>query len=44
MIIELMEKVLMDFEESLRMLEGDAQIRIRKGGHVEAYGHMWDVT
>ncbi|PWI64602.1 hypothetical protein PCL_09496 [Purpureocillium lilacinum] len=44
MVIELMEKVLVDFEEALRMLEGDAQRRIRKGGHVEAYGNMWDVA
>ena len=39
-----MKKVLVDFEEALRMLEGDAQRQIRKGGHVEAYGNMWDVA
>ncbi|ODA82752.1 hypothetical protein RJ55_01261 [Drechmeria coniospora] len=43
-VIELMEKVLVDFEEALRMLEGDAQKRIRKGRRVEAYGNMWDVA
>lgn len=43
-VVELMEKVLVDFEEALRMLEGDAQRRVRKGGQVEAYGNMWDVA
>jgi len=39
-----MDKVLLDFEEALRMLEGDAQSRVRKGGRIEAYGNMWDVA
>jgi hypothetical protein len=43
-VIELMEKVLVDFEEALRMLEGDGQKRLRKGGRVESYGNMWDVA
>lgn len=43
-VIELMDRVLVDFEEALRMLEGDAQRRIRKGGRIEAYGNMWDVA
>jgi hypothetical protein len=43
-VIELMDKVLLDFEEALRMLEGDAQTRVRKGGRIEAYGNMWDVA
>lgn len=43
-VIELMDKVLVDFEEALRMLEGDAQNRVRKGGAIEAYGNMWDVA
>jgi hypothetical protein len=43
-VIELMEKVLTDFEEALRMLEGDARRRMRKGGRVETYGNMWDVA
>ncbi|KAG7404643.1 hypothetical protein Forpi1262_v015756 [Fusarium oxysporum f. sp. raphani] len=43
-VVELMEEVLVDFEEALRMLEGDAQRRPRKGGRVEAYGNMWDVA
>jgi hypothetical protein len=43
-VIELMDKVLVDFEEALRMLEGDAQRRVRKGGRIEAYGNMWDVA
>ncbi|OBS15938.1 hypothetical protein FPOA_27990 [Fusarium poae] len=43
-VIELMDKVLLDFEEALRMLEGDAQSRVRKGGRIEAYGNMWDVA
>ncbi|KJZ69783.1 hypothetical protein HIM_10822 [Hirsutella minnesotensis 3608] len=32
------------FEEALQMLEGDSQRWIRKGGHVEASGNMWDVA
>lgn len=43
-VIELMDKVLVNFEEALRMLEGDAQSRVRRGGHIEAYGNMWDVA
>jgi hypothetical protein len=43
-VVELMEEVLVDFEEALRMLEGDARRRPRKGGRVEAYGNMWDVA
>ncbi|KAJ6436172.1 Gag-Pol polyprotein [Purpureocillium lavendulum] len=43
-VIELMDKVLVDFEEALRMLEGDAQNRVRKGGAIEAYGNRWDVA
>ncbi|KAM4063352.1 restless-like transposase [Hirsutella rhossiliensis] len=43
-VIELMDRVLVDFEEALRMLEGDAQSRVRKGGRIEAYGNMWDVA
>ncbi|KJZ68294.1 hypothetical protein HIM_12315 [Hirsutella minnesotensis 3608] len=39
-VIETMEEVLVDFEEALRMLEGDAQSRARKGGRIEAYGNM----
>ncbi|KAM3536989.1 hypothetical protein ARSEF1564_010086, partial [Beauveria bassiana] len=40
----LMDSVLVDFEEALRMLEGDSQKRARRGGHIEAYGNMWDVA
>ncbi|KAM4067879.1 transposase-like protein [Hirsutella rhossiliensis] len=43
-VIGLMDRVLVDFEEALRMLEGDAQSRVRKGGRIEAYGNMWDVA
>ncbi|KAM0664433.1 hypothetical protein ACQRIU_007015 [Beauveria bassiana] len=43
-VSELLEKVLVDFEEALRMLEGDGQTRLRKGGHAEAYGNIWDVA
>ncbi|KAM3539812.1 hypothetical protein ARSEF1564_007253 [Beauveria bassiana] len=43
-VIELLEKVLVDFEEALRMLEGDGQTRLRRGGHAEAYGNIWDVA
>jgi hypothetical protein len=43
-VIALMEKVLIDFEEALRMLEGDGQRRLRKGGCAESYGNMWDVA
>jgi hypothetical protein len=43
-VIELMDKVLVNFEEALRMLEGDAQSRVRRGGHIGAYGNMWDVA
>jgi hypothetical protein len=39
-VIKLMDKVLVDLEEALRMLEGDAQSRVRKGGRIEAYGNM----
>jgi hypothetical protein len=39
-----MDKMLLDFEEALRMLEGDAQSRLRKGGRIEAYGNLWDVA
>jgi hypothetical protein len=39
-VIQLMDKVLVDLEEALRMLEGDAQSRVRKGGRIEAYGNM----
>jgi hypothetical protein len=44
MVIELMEKVLVDFEEALRMLEGNAKRRIRKGGGAETYRNIWDVA
>lgn len=43
-VIQLMDSVLVDFEEALRMLEGDSQKRARRGGHIEAYGNMWDVA
>ena len=43
-VIKLMERVLIDFEEALRMLEGDGQRRLRKGGRAESYGNMWDVA
>ena len=43
-VIELMERVLIDFEEALRMLEGDGQRRLCKGGRAESYGNMWDVA
>ncbi|OAA63224.1 transposase [Akanthomyces lecanii RCEF 1005] len=43
-VIQLMDSVLVDFEEALRMLEGDGQKRLRKGGLIEAYGSMWDVA
>jgi len=43
-VIELMDRVLVDFEEALRMLEGEAQSRIGKSGHTEAYGNIWDVA
>ena len=43
-VIELTDKVLVDFEEALRMLEGDSQKRVRRDGCIEAYGNMWDVA
>ncbi|EXK24566.1 hypothetical protein FOMG_18716 [Fusarium oxysporum f. sp. melonis 26406] len=43
-VVELMDEVLVDFEEAIRMLEGNAQRRTRKGGRIEAYGNMWDVA
>lgn len=43
-VIQLMDSVLVDFEEALRMLEGDGQKRVREGGLTEAYGSMWDVA
>ncbi|WKT54416.1 Ribonuclease H-like superfamily [Fusarium oxysporum f. sp. vasinfectum] len=43
-VVELMDEVLVDFEEAIRMLEGDAQRRTRKGGRIEVYGNMWDVA
>jgi hypothetical protein len=43
-VIELMDKMLVNFEESLRMLEGNAQSGLRKGGRIKAYGNMWDVA
>lgn len=43
-VIELMDRVLVDFEEALRMLEGEAQSRIGKSGRTEAYGNIWDVA
>jgi hypothetical protein len=43
-VIELMDKVLLDFEEALRMLEGDAWNRVHKGGRIEVYSNIWDIT
>ena len=42
--IEWMDRVLVDFEEALRMLEGEAQSRIGKSWRTEAYGNIWDVA
>ncbi|KAK9774562.1 putative HAT C-terminal dimerization domain-containing protein [Seiridium cardinale] len=42
--LDLLNEVLMDFEEALRMLEGDAQSRLRKGGRIEAYGNIGDAA
>jgi hypothetical protein len=36
--------VLVDFEEALLMLEGDAKNRVCKGGCIAAYGNIWDVA
>ena len=35
-VIELTDKVLVDFEKALRMLEGDSQKRVRRDGCIEA--------
>lgn len=43
-VIDLLNQVLVDFEEALLMLEGDAQNRVRKGGRIAAYGNIWDVA
>ena len=43
-VIGLMERVLVDFEEALRMLEGEARSRMGKSGRTEAYGNIWDVA
>jgi hypothetical protein len=43
-VTELMDKLLVDFEKALLMLEGDAQSRVRKAGRIKPYGNMWDVA
>ncbi|KJZ69235.1 hypothetical protein HIM_11374 [Hirsutella minnesotensis 3608] len=43
MVISNFRDVLRHFANALKALEGDAQVRIRKGGELVAYGTAWDI-
>ncbi|KAM4061276.1 transposase-like protein [Hirsutella rhossiliensis] len=42
-VISHFRNILKHFENAIKALEGDAQIRVRKGGNLVAYGTAWDI-
>lgn len=43
LVIQHFEALLTDYEDTLKLLEGDGQVRRRRGGFVGSYGNVWDV-
>ena len=42
-VISNFRDILRHFDNALQALEGDAQVRVRKGGKLVAYGTAWDI-
>jgi hypothetical protein len=42
-VIEIFAQVLTYYEATIKMLEGDGQIRKQKRGWTGSYGNIWDV-
>ncbi|KAM4068002.1 restless-like transposase [Hirsutella rhossiliensis] len=43
-VLEIFDQILTFYEATIRMLEGDGQIRKRKHGWMGSYGNVWDVV
>ncbi len=43
-VVEIFAQVLTYYEATIKMLEGDGQIRRRKRGWTGSYGNIWDVV